>query len=297
GERRYRSPGERGGAIPEIHTGEKPYGCPRCGKSFRMRSSLISHHLIHTGERPFDCGQCGKSFRRSSHLVVHQRRHAARQRGAHGSEKPTAAPGGGRSAEMGVREPYGCGQCGKSFISGSELHRRVHTGERPYACAVCGKSFVLRCHLMVHRRTHTGEKPYGCEECGKRFTTSSSLNVHRRIHTGERPYECEQCHKRFQTNPGLLRHRRSHTDERPFLCPDCGKGFRANSILVNHRRVHTGERPYALSPVWAESPRRCQVIVQQRSRAGEKRRECGESFGENFRLVWGETLQVWGELW
>ncbi|KAB0400432.1 hypothetical protein E2I00_006280 [Balaenoptera physalus] len=131
--------------------GERPFGCPECGKSFRLKGILKAHERTHSRERPFQCAECGKGFTRPSKLAEHFRVHSGER-------------------------PFGCPDCGRRFRLKGQLrsHQRLHTGERPFPCPDCGKSY---------RRIHRPDRPFACADCGKGFIYKSKLAEHIRVHT------------------------------------------------------------------------------------------------------------------
>ncbi|XP_039608542.1 oocyte zinc finger protein XlCOF19-like [Polypterus senegalus] len=179
----------------QIHTEQKSYCCPECGKSISTRNHLQTHRRIHTGEKSHCCSECGKLFSCISILKRHRRIHTG-------------------------EKPHCCPECGNSFscISILKRHRRIHTGEKPYCCPECGKSFSVKCNLQKHMRIHFGEKPYCCPECGKRFSCQTVLRCHRRIHTKpvhQKPYTCSECGKGYSSRRSFRRHTQSHIGVKP----------------------------------------------------------------------------------
>ena len=45
--------------------------CLYCGRCFARKSTLDNHVRVHTGERPYSCSACGKSYKHSAGLWQH----------------------------------------------------------------------------------------------------------------------------------------------------------------------------------------------------------------------------------
>ena len=57
----------------QLTHGDKLFTCGDCGKKFLDNSKLKRHSLVHTGEKPFKCEICNKSYLSAPALIAHKK--------------------------------------------------------------------------------------------------------------------------------------------------------------------------------------------------------------------------------
>lgn len=58
-----------------VHTGERPYTCSVCQKSFQTSYTLRIHRRVHTNEKPYVCTKCGNAYAYNCLLKAHTDKH------------------------------------------------------------------------------------------------------------------------------------------------------------------------------------------------------------------------------
>lgn len=124
----------------------RPHPCHFCNKVFPFKSILRNHLRIHTGEKPFACRVCGRTFNHCSNYYKHERSCAlklaecAEDQGSGSVSVPFGEGMGGSRIGGSGGELWGDSAPGNSLPTMGQLMQQPHAVSRPNTSAISSLS-------------------------------------------------------------------------------------------------------------------------------------------------------------
>ena len=220
------------------------YQCQICHRYLSGKGGLRRHNMIHTGERPFKCSMCDRSFRRQHHQLNHELScHWDEPSGSiagHSTGGSVSCSTSG-SSQGNEERLLKCKVCPAVFSSVRSLrvHLTIHDPSRPFPCTICGMKCKTSGNMRQHMRTHTATPNLCCPYCDKRFHLTVFFEEHLQHHKhwdaeSTEEHVCKYCPKNFLSSSELSRHMPVHTSPET----ECSK---AHSYSKAHSGVERGE--------------------------------------------------------
>lgn len=282
--------------------------CTICSKPFKKYKSLEVHRKIHTGERGFQCPVCGRCFIQSSHLQRHLQSHRVWPSGLIDTTPKTT------SVEL---LSYACLYCDAVLAKYSQfrVHLKIHTSLKKfkciqsncvnlyndietllehvsvdhmhtsYQCHMCTTAFTSLTDIAIHQQEHNQKvnkikMKLKCAHCDASFRSKTTLSLH--LSTNSHNRTCIHCKKTFASDKRLRHHLQIHREEKPFSCNVCGQSFHMKGYLTSHMLKH-GDRLHTCTICNFKFKRRDLLIRHQKTHQKTNKLQC--PFKDNLGCI------------
>lgn len=249
--------------------------CSVCQGVFKKQFDLYLHFRSHTGEKPFQCMVCGRTFSHKSNLKKHMATHRVWPDGLSKTLPPPAQQGVG--SDLGYSCPY-CQKCLNTY-STFKFHLKEHGHQKVFKCIQkkCLAMFVDLDSLISHININHPVTEYHCHICSIKLFSLGEMSNHHKNHnprtsksnqvtkhtcmycnmtfkkhdrlahhlaTASHINTCSHCNKSFVSERALRRHLVLHDDSKNLRCGICGMNFKTKSYLLSHMLTHSKEKNF-----------------------------------------------------